>query len=97
MVGFVQSVPSMGGSQGSLTAHNVQCFHGNQDKYMDIEGTETRGNLNTFKYAKITRHSAASLIEVSKPLDDTAQAGDKPAQPATPATPATPAPEKTLA
>jgi hypothetical protein len=33
---------------------------------MDIEGTETMGNANTFKYAKITRHSAAAPIEVSK-------------------------------
>ena len=81
MVGFVQSVPSMGGSQGSLTAHNVQCFHGNQDKYMDIEGTETMGNANTFKFAKITRHSAANLIEVTKVGDDAPQV-EKPQQPA---------------
>lgn len=66
MVGFVQSIPGGGGSPGTLNSHKVQCFHGTQDRYMDIEGTETMGNANTFKYAKITRHSAAAPIEVSK-------------------------------
>lgn len=37
---------------------------------MDIEGTETMGNSNTFKYAKITRHSAAPAIEVTKVDND---------------------------
>lgn len=70
MVGFVQSVPGLGGSTGTLQAHPVQCFHATQDKYMDIEGTETMGNANTFKYAKITRHSASPLVEVTKVGDD---------------------------
>ena len=60
MVGFVQT------PGGSLTSHGVQCFHGKQDKYMDIEGTETMGNSATFKYAKITMHSASPAIEVTK-------------------------------
>lgn len=66
MVGFVQGVPSMGGASGSLSSHPVQCFHGTQDSYMDIEGTETMGNANTFKYAKITRHSASPMVEITK-------------------------------
>ncbi len=73
MVGFVQSVPSAGGEQGSLQAHRAQCFYAVQDKYMDIEGTETMGGGGgNFKYAKITRHSAAAKEVTTQVTSDNA-------------------------
>jgi len=53
----------MGGKQGSLSEHPIQCFHGTQDSYQDIEATETFGSAQTFKYAKITRHSSGPMIQ----------------------------------
>lgn len=33
---------------------------------MDIEATETMGNSQTFKYARITRHSAGARVQNTK-------------------------------
>ena len=66
MVGFVQSIPSMGGSEGSMTNHKIQCFHASQDRNNDIEGTESFAGSNV-KFARITRHSKESRIIESAP------------------------------
>jgi len=47
---------------------------------MDIEATETMGNSNTFKYSKITRHSAAPAIEVTKVDNNSEQPQQQPEQ-----------------
>jgi len=47
---------------------------------MDIEATETMGNSNTFKYSKITRHSAAPAIEVTKVDSNSEQPQQQPEQ-----------------
>lgn len=41
MVGFVQSIPSVTGEVGTLTNHKAVCFHGKQDKGMNIEHTQS--------------------------------------------------------
>lgn len=56
MVGFVQGIPSVTGTCGTMSNHQAQCFVAKQTKGWNIESTkEVEGSV---KYAEITDHTA---------------------------------------
>lgn len=70
MVGFVQNIPRITGQSFTMTEHQVQCFHGVQEKHYDVEETKAF-NTGKVKYNKIIAHHQiqAEHIEGEIPLD----------------------------